>query len=72
MPGMRPGDLGSCCPDLYQAVRQPDSVFRIDPNGVLHLIVGFESGTAQPMFYCPFCANALQNRRAAEDRSRGK
>ena len=66
--------FGQCCKDLRDAMEQPNSLLRIEENGVLYLTVGYvmtERGPGwfdQAILYCPFCGTALQT--AAEIRAR--
>jgi hypothetical protein len=51
-------------------MKVPQSFFRVEPNGVLYLTVGYqrtEEGTGwfdQPVLFCPFCGQSLQAREA--------
>jgi hypothetical protein len=61
-------NFGSCCKDLSDAMtRPPDSLFRVEENGVLYLTVGYmqtQKGVGwfdQAVIYCPFCGKKLQD-----------
>ena len=60
--------LGACCKELAEVLRLPNSLFRIEPNGVLYLSVAFaetSQGTGwydQAPLFCPFCGAQIQNR----------
>jgi hypothetical protein len=61
--------FGSCCKDLTDAMTAPpQSLFRVEENGVLYLTVGYartEQGTAwfdQAVIFCPFCGSRIQDR----------
>jgi hypothetical protein len=72
-PGTRPGDLGSCCPELAETVAQPDSVVRLAPNGIVQLATRVGRGDfgshnrELPLYFCPFCGCELQSRRTVAD-----
>lgn len=60
--------FGSCCKDLKDAMTAPpQSLFRVEENGVLYLTVGYaqtEQGTAwfdQAVIFCPFCGTRIQD-----------
>ena len=61
--------FGSCCNDMRDALQTPpESMFRVEDNGVLYLSVGYantEQGIGwydQAVFFCPFCGTSLQTR----------
>jgi hypothetical protein len=61
--------FGACCRDLNDAMTSPpQSLFRVEENGVLYLTVGYtptEQGVAWfdgAVIYCPFCGKQLQDR----------
>lgn len=63
------GGFGSCCNDLRKAMTgPPESLFRVEPDGVLFLSVGYartERGVGwfdAAVFFCPFCGAKLQDR----------
>ncbi len=62
------GPFGSCCRDLADSFTEaPNSLFRVDDNGVLYLAVGYvesERGIGwydQAVAFCPFCGAKLQD-----------
>ena len=62
-------NFGSCCNDLAEAMNQPpNSVFRVEDNGVFYMSVGYvmtEDGPGwfdQAVLFCPFCGAKLQSR----------
>ena len=66
-PHLNTGDFGACCTDLRDAMSQPpESLFRIEENGVLYLSIGYVETEQGPGFfdsavrYCPFCGVELQ------------
>ena len=61
--------FGSCCQDLRDALTQPpNSLFRVEENGVLYLAVGYADTPDGPgwfdqaVLFCPFCGTSLQTR----------
>jgi hypothetical protein len=69
--------FGTCCKDFHDAMNHPpNSMFRVDENGVLYLAVGYqvtEEGPAwfdQAVLFCPFCGADLQTRDEISSRSR--
>jgi hypothetical protein len=63
------GDFGTCCKDLRDAMSSPpQSLFRVEDNGVLYLTIGYaetEEGPGwfdQAVLFCPFCGRQLQDR----------
>ena len=61
--------FGSCCSELRNAMTQPpNSMFRVEENGVLYLSVGYmqlEEGVGwfdSAVLFCPFCGAVLQTR----------
>ena len=62
--------FGSCCSDLRQAMTEPpNSMFRVEKNGVLFLSVGYAQVTSgqvgwfdSAVMFCPFCGATLQTR----------
>ena len=61
--------FGNCCKDLNDALNvPPQSLFRVEANGVLYLTIGYAEtpqGTAwfdQAVLHCPFCGLQLQDR----------
>ncbi len=70
-----------CCANLDRAMTDPpNSLFRIEENGVLYLTVGYvqtSEGTGwfdQAVIFCPFCGKKLQDideirRRSADSQS---
>src|SRR5262245_25115067 len=72
---MRPFE--ACCKDLHDAMNQPpNSMFRVEENGVLYLAVGYEvteDGPAwfdQAVLFCPFCGTGVQTREEVSSRVR--
>ena len=73
--------FGSCCAALQQAMTSaPNSLFRVEENGVLYLTVGYAETPQgvgwfdQAALFCPFCGSRLQDsdeikQRANEDES---
>jgi len=68
-PNSAPNPFGSCCSDLSSAMAEPpNSMFRVEGNGVLYLSVGYvmtENGPGwfdQAVLFCPFCGAQLQTR----------
>ena len=66
---MHEGQLGSCCKDLRDAMTSPpNSLFRVENNGVLYLTIGYADtpqGVAwfdQALLFCPFCGVQIQDR----------
>jgi hypothetical protein len=66
---MHDGPFGSCCADLADAMNAPpNSMFRVEENGVLYFSVGFvetEQGPGwfdQVVIFCPFCGKQLQSK----------
>jgi len=62
-------DFGTCCKDLRDAMSSPpQSLFRVEDNGVLYLTIGYaetEEGPGwfdQAVLFCPFCGRQLQDR----------
>ena len=65
------GPLGTCCTELRDAVTTPPvSFFRVEPNGVLYLTVGYAQTAEgigwfdQAVLFCPFCGSRLQDKEA--------
>jgi hypothetical protein len=63
------GPFGSCCSDLEDAMKTPpNSMFRVEENGVLYFTVGYiatEQGPGcfdQAVIFCPFCGKQLQSK----------
>ena len=63
------GSFGSCCGDLEDAMKTPpNSMFRVDENGMLYFTVGYvatEQGPGwfdQAVLFCPFCGKQLQSK----------
>jgi hypothetical protein len=63
------GPFGSCCGDLEDAMKTPpNSMFRVEENGVLYFTVGYvatEQGPGwfdQAVLFCPFCGKQLQSK----------
>jgi hypothetical protein len=62
------GAFGSCCGDLATAMKTPNSMFRVEDNGVLYFSVGHvatEQGPGwfdQAVIFCPFCGKQLQSK----------
>ncbi len=61
--------FGQCCEDLRHALNfPPESLFRVESNGVLYLSVGYANTVDGPgwfdqaVLFCPFCGTALQSR----------
>lgn len=61
--------FGGCCDDLNEAMNAPpDSLLRVEDNGVLYLAVGFVNTPEgigwfdQAVIFCPFCGSRLQTR----------
>jgi hypothetical protein len=59
----------ACCRDLEDSMKEPpNSMFRIETNGVLYLTVGYvqtEQGPGwfdQAVIFCPFCGKKLQSK----------
>jgi hypothetical protein len=57
---------GSCCSELKDAMQSPpNSLFRVEENGVLYFTVGYietEQGPGwfdQAVIFCPFCGDGL-------------
>ena len=73
---MQTGKCGSCCKDLNDAIHSPpNSLFRVEDNGVLYLTIGYADtpqGVAwfdQAPLYCPFCGLQIQDREETRKRS---
>jgi hypothetical protein len=63
------GPFGSCCGDLEDAMKTPpNSMFRVEENGVLYFTVDYvatEQGPGwfdQAVLFCPFCGKQLQSK----------
>ena len=63
------GSFGSCCSALEDAMKTaPNSLFRVEENGVLYFTVGYiatEQGPGwfdQAVIFCPFCGKQLQSK----------
>ncbi len=63
------GPFGSCCGDLEDAMKTPpNSMFRVEENGVLYFTFGYvatEQGPGwfdQAVLFCPFCGKQLQSK----------
>ena len=68
--------FGSCCKDLADAMNAPpQTLFRVEKNGVLYLAVGYvqtEQGIGwfdQAVIFCPFCGARMQDRDEIRRRS---
>ena len=68
--------FGECCGDLKKAMTfPPESLFRVEGNGVLYLSVGFtntDQGVGwfdQAVLFCPFCGTELQSRAEIQRRA---
>ena len=74
----REKDFGSCCTDLWDAMHDPpQSLFRVEENGVLYLSVGYAQAPQgvgwfeQAVIFCPFCGARLQDRDEIRRRTAG-
>jgi hypothetical protein len=63
------GKFGTCCKDLGDAMSSPpQSLFRVEDNGVLYLSIGYAETNEglgwfdQAVLFCPFCGRQLQDR----------
>ncbi|MFL6621433.1 MAG: hypothetical protein ACJ8J7_13785 [Sulfurifustaceae bacterium] len=63
------GPFGSCCANLFTAMKEPPhAFFYVGKNDVFYLTVGYtrtEQGLGwfdHAVIYCPFCGKALQSR----------
>ena len=63
------GNFGTCCKDLSDAMSSPpQSLFRVEDNGVLYLTIGYAETDEGPgwfdqaVLFCPFCGRQLQDR----------
>ena len=73
---MHKATFGSCCKDLRDAMSTPpNSLFRVEENGVLYLTVGYADtpeGIAwfdQAPLFCPFCGVEIQDRKEIRKKS---
>ncbi len=69
------GEFGSCCADLAECMRQPNSLIRVGETGTLFLSIGYlitDEGTGwfdHAVIFCPFCGKQLQDRAEIAERA---
>jgi hypothetical protein len=62
--------LGNCCKAMTDALRLPNTLFRIEDNGVLYVTVAYAQTPQgvgwfdQAAMFCPFCGVQIQDRDA--------
>jgi hypothetical protein len=67
--------LGTCCSMMAEVLKLPNSMFRIETNGVLYVSVANTQTPQglgwfdQPPLFCPFCGAPIQDSETIRSKS---